>query len=162
MDPNQNPVETLYLIITTLVILAIVPHFTFRYFLEKTKNPKVNNTHQFILLSELIVFYQINLSYPTITYAVILMNIHLRDLISILAYTLPETSIRLLLSTPFIWILFFIATKFYFGLDFRKLAKLFFTTTAWCLILILGNAIIFHYAIHPIFRYCISTIICFR
>lgn len=56
MNPNPRPTETFYLIMSTLMILAISPHFIMRYYLEKIKNKKVNKVHQFILISEIIAF----------------------------------------------------------------------------------------------------------
>ncbi len=143
-----------------LMILGITPHFTLRRYLEKIKNKKVNKTHLFILLSEIVAFLGVFLliyPFPVVFHRNLFDYItNNPDLI------FGNLSFALLLFSPLVWIAFFIATKFYFKIKAIESFKLFLTTSIVCFILIVLNFFIFYTIIEPNFKYCVESFICTR
>ena len=145
MNPNPRPTETLYLVMSILMILAISPHFIMRYYLEEIKNKKVNKVHQFILASEIIAFLGVFFVFGNFG--------------NLSSYLL----LFLLLFSPLVWIAFFItATKFYFKIKLKESFILFLYTSLLCLGLIALNFFVFYTFIEPNFKYCIESFLCTR
>lgn len=160
MNPNPRPTETFYLIMSSLMILAISPHFIIRYYLEKIKNKKVNKVHQFILIFEIIAFLVVFLfiyPFPVVFH---------RNLFDYITgnpdLVFGNLSFYLLLFSPLIWVIFFTATKFYFKIKAKESFVLFLITSLICLGLIALNFFVFYTVIEPNFKYCIESFLCTR